>query len=270
MSADDFVFSTLIARHPDPATASRALQLAEAAVLRRAADAISALPQDYECDPGRGDAVERLRRTAAGVEEKASATAPTATPAWLPTADVVAWLTKKSRELRSVGGPVRAAQADAVAALASKVERGAIRPDNLRSLPEEDTTDPLIVDRFDVAMEPAPDEEPVLVIGAVAADGRPVALLLDVEDRVKVAAWLGGHAVEDERRRARLLDEIRTQGGRWPTRRAQRFYRRIGAPVPRCAVRQDLAVLRERGHLRQHGPENRRYYLLATRKDGRS
>ena len=76
MSADDFVFSTLIAHHPDPAMASRALQVAEAsaevAVLRRAADAISALPQDYECAPGRGDAVERLRRTADGIEEKSS------------------------------------------------------------------------------------------------------------------------------------------------------------------------------------------------------
>lgn len=80
MSADDFVFSTLIAHHPDPATASRALELAEAAVLRRAADAISALPQDYECDPGRGDAVERLRRTAAGIEEKSSRSAAIATP----------------------------------------------------------------------------------------------------------------------------------------------------------------------------------------------
>jgi len=80
MTNDDFVFSTLIAEHPDPATASRALQLAEAAVLRRAADAIEALPQDYECDPGRGDAVERLRRTAAGIEEKCSPAGATATP----------------------------------------------------------------------------------------------------------------------------------------------------------------------------------------------
>ncbi|MEV7389566.1 hypothetical protein [Streptomyces sp. NPDC091215] len=70
MSADDLVFSALIASHPDPATASRALAMAEAAVLRRAADAINALPQDYECDPGWGDAAERLRRTAAGIEEK--------------------------------------------------------------------------------------------------------------------------------------------------------------------------------------------------------
>jgi hypothetical protein len=33
-------------------------------VLREAADAINALPQDYECDPGRGDAAEMLRRMA--------------------------------------------------------------------------------------------------------------------------------------------------------------------------------------------------------------
>jgi hypothetical protein len=69
VSADDFVFSTLIANHPDPAAASRALAMAEAAVLRRAADALNALPQDYECDPGWGDAAERLRRTADGIEQ---------------------------------------------------------------------------------------------------------------------------------------------------------------------------------------------------------
>src|SRR5690606_40542960 len=34
-----------------------------------------------------------------------------------------------------MGGEMRAAQADAVAAMASKVERGAVRPDNLRMLP---------------------------------------------------------------------------------------------------------------------------------------
>lgn len=78
--SDDFVFSTLIANHPDPATASRALAMAEAAVLRRAADALNALPQDFECDPGWGDAAERLRRTADGIEEKSSRPAADATP----------------------------------------------------------------------------------------------------------------------------------------------------------------------------------------------
>lgn len=37
-----------------------------AAVLREAADDINALPQDYECDPGRGDAADPLRSMADG------------------------------------------------------------------------------------------------------------------------------------------------------------------------------------------------------------
>lgn len=50
--------------------------------------------------------------------------------------------------------------------------------------------DPLVVSRFDVAMEPAPEDEQLLTIGCIAADGRPVALLLDAETRAKVAGWL--------------------------------------------------------------------------------
>lgn len=49
----------------------------------------------------------------------------------------VAWLVKKAREFRAMGGKMRAAQADAVAAMASKIERGAVRPDNLRMLPAD-------------------------------------------------------------------------------------------------------------------------------------
>lgn len=59
-------------------------------------------------------------------------------------------------------------------------------------------TVPLVVSRFDTAMEPAPEEEQIFVIGAVAEDGRPVALLLDVEDRRKVAGWLGPVGDETE------------------------------------------------------------------------
>lgn len=51
-------------------------------------------------------------------------------------------------------------------------------------------TEPLVVSRFDVAMEPTPEEEPILTIGAIAEDGRPVALRLDEETRRKVAGWL--------------------------------------------------------------------------------
>ena len=52
--------------------------------------------------------------------------------------EVTAWLVKKARVFRSAGGSVRAAQADAVAALASKVDRGAVRANNLRTLPATD------------------------------------------------------------------------------------------------------------------------------------
>jgi hypothetical protein len=49
-------------------------------------------------------------------------------------AEVVAWLTKKAREYRANGETV---QADAASVLASKVARGAVRPDNLRMLPAD-------------------------------------------------------------------------------------------------------------------------------------
>jgi hypothetical protein len=44
--------------------------LDRASTLREAADAINALPQDYECDPGRGDAADLLRRMANEVERE--------------------------------------------------------------------------------------------------------------------------------------------------------------------------------------------------------
>lgn len=49
---------------------------------------------------------------------------------------------------------------------------------------------PLVVSRFDTAMEPAPEEEQVFIVGAIAEDGRPVALCFDREDRRKVGGWL--------------------------------------------------------------------------------
>ncbi|WAZ20197.1 hypothetical protein STRCI_001297 [Streptomyces cinnabarinus] len=65
---------------------------------------------------------------------------------------------------------------------------------------------PLVVSRFDVAMEPAPEEEPVLTVGAVAQDGRPVALCFDPETRAKVASWLAlGEADTAELERLRVF-----------------------------------------------------------------
>ncbi|WP_426568122.1 hypothetical protein [Streptomyces canus] len=54
----------------------------------------------------------------------------------------------------------------------------------------EHLAEPVPVSRYDVAIAPAPEEEPVLTVGAIAEDGRPVALLFDPEARRKVAAWL--------------------------------------------------------------------------------
>lgn len=129
MSTDDFVFSTLIANHPDPATASRALALAvaaaEVAVLRRAADAINALPQDYECDPGRGDAAERLRRTADGIQEKATAPAAPATPG------LASRQARLLAAIRTHGGEWTTSRARSLYALTNPnvVQRGTARKD---------------------------------------------------------------------------------------------------------------------------------------------
>lgn len=98
----------------------------------------------------------------------------------------VAWLAKKAREHRAQG-PQYAKQADVISRLADKANRGAVR-----IFLEAGAAEPLVVSRFDTAMEPASEEEQVLTIGCIADDGRPVALRLDVETRAKVARWLGG------------------------------------------------------------------------------
>lgn len=51
-------------------------------------------------------------------------------------AEVTTWLVKKAREFRALGTRKSQAQANAVAAMASKISRGAVRPDNLRMLPD--------------------------------------------------------------------------------------------------------------------------------------
>ncbi|MEU5976300.1 hypothetical protein [Streptomyces sp. NPDC047315] len=101
-------------------------------------------------------------------------------------AEITAWLGKKAREYRSTTSRQHALQADALDIMASKISRGAVRDNNTATLPSDE---PLIVDRFDTAIEPAPEDDPLLTICAIAAGGRPVALLLDEETRAKVARW---------------------------------------------------------------------------------
>lgn len=87
---------------------------------------------------------------------------------------------------------------------------------------------PLVVSRFDVAMEPAPEEEQVLVIGCIAEDGRPVALLLDPDDRRKVAGWLAPTVTE------------------WGVRLTERGRYVAGKPTEQAA-REDAADMRDDG-----------------------
>ena len=98
-------------------------------------------------------------------------------------AQIITWLGKKGREEGSSNKDSRN-RADVLFRMADKLSRGAVRP------PLSKRPDPLIVTRFDVAMEPAPEEEQVLTVGCIDEQGRPVALLLDMETRSKVARWL--------------------------------------------------------------------------------
>ncbi|MEU4967839.1 hypothetical protein [Streptomyces smyrnaeus] len=71
--------------------------------------------------------------------------------------EVVAWLVKKAREHRAKG-PQYAKQADVIGKLASKVQRGAVRPDNLATLPPGE--------------EPAPEDAPALAAEVEALRGQ--------------------------------------------------------------------------------------------------
>ncbi|MGW2837364.1 hypothetical protein ACWCWD_06585 [Streptomyces sp. NPDC001493] len=70
----------------------------------------------------------------------------------------------------------------------------------LKAAPE-----PLVVSRFDVVMESAPEDEPTLTIGAIAEDGRPVAIVLTPETRAQIAGWL---APDQANERQFLLDRV--------------------------------------------------------------
>ncbi|WP_097964904.1 hypothetical protein [Streptomyces sp. or20] len=98
-------------------------------------------------------------------------------------AQIIEWLLKKAREEGRSNKDSRT-RGDVLARMADKLSRGAVRPPLSRG------SDPLIVNRFDVAMEPAVEEEQVLTVGCIDENGRPVALLLDMEARSKVARWL--------------------------------------------------------------------------------
>ncbi|MCX5201088.1 hypothetical protein OG897_06375 [Streptomyces sp. NBC_00237] len=117
------------------------------------------------------------------------------------------------------------------------------------------TATPLIVSRFDTAMEPAPEENAVLTIGCIAEDGTPVALLLDPEDRAKVGRWLLPEGPRDELddRLGRLADHILGTGGEWTTSRAHRWLlAEVDPGVSRHRARHALQHLAATGYLIEH------------------
>ncbi|MFE0692838.1 hypothetical protein [Streptomyces sp. NPDC058869] len=81
-------------------------------------------------------AYEALRQTVGDVEADKLLTAVENEKHTDVTAEFAAWLVKRAREHR-VKGPQYAKQADVIGMLASKVQRGAVRPNNLLSLPPQ-------------------------------------------------------------------------------------------------------------------------------------
>ena len=72
-----------------------------------------------------------------------------------------------------------------------------------------------------------------------------------------------------EARLTQLLDTISIRPGqRWTAGRLHNLRRESGGPVQRGTARRDLVELARRGHLRQHGPDDGRYYLLNSTKGG--
>ncbi|WP_405769170.1 hypothetical protein OG539_32545 [Actinacidiphila glaucinigra] len=68
-------------------------------------------------------------------------------------AEIVAWLVKKAREVRATPKSKQESPADTLARMASKIQRGAVRPNNLRMLPATPVTEPDLYAAFLAAVE---------------------------------------------------------------------------------------------------------------------
>lgn len=122
-------------------------------------------------------------------------------------AEFAAWLVKKAREYRATGSRQHALQADAIATLASKVARGAVRPDNLLSPltqggPEDEVAELLTGgerlsverDRYRAAWQSARER----------ATAHREGTLRQVATRDQIQRWLKEREAEVERLRAEL------------------------------------------------------------------
>ncbi|TXS55225.1 hypothetical protein [Streptomyces sp. t39] len=79
---------------------------------------------------------------------------------------------------------------DAATRVGRTAEKTAAEKDTRDSVSHTGESTPLVVSRFDVVLQPAPEEGQLLTIGAIAEDGRAVALVLDPETRARLADWL--------------------------------------------------------------------------------
>ena len=198
--------------------------------------------------------------------------------------EVTTWLVKKAREFRAMGGEMRAAQADAVAAMASKVERGAVRPDNLRMLPadffEPGHTYTHVDDGTDwkfrvdtVTTHPEDGERTALGWRHFRGQWEPIAYGEDDYDihlhvgTVDVTEETSGPSALDNdvvARCAHLARAIQQSGGRWKSGTVVRWYEANG--YTGCTVhtaREDLVALASAGVAVQHDEPGVRYYTAA-------
>ncbi len=204
-------------------------------------------------------------------------------------AEVTTWLVKKAREFRAMGGEMRAAQADAVAALASKVERGAVRPNNLRMLPadffepghtyvdtEHGTDWKFRVDT--VTTHPEDGERTALGWRHFRGQWEPYAYGEDDYDihlhvgTVDVTEETSSPAAPDDStvaRRTHLARAIQ-QGGRWKSGTVVRWYEEQGYEgLGVQAARADLHALRDARVVVQHDEKGVRWYSLARQGGAR-
>lgn len=190
-------------------------------------------------------------------------------------AEVTTWLVKKAREYRAAGQTV---QADTASLLSSKVDRGAVRPDNLRMLPADffepghSYTHRNGHDFHCVAVTTHPVTGEQLAMGwHIDSWGHSPATVgvnqwRHEYDGVQEPAAPDNDAVA---RRSHLARAIR-QGGRWKSGTVVRWYEEQGYEgLGPNAARNDLAALRRAGLIVQHDEKGVRWYSLARQGGAR-
>jgi hypothetical protein len=131
---------------------------------------------------------------------------------------------------------------------------------------------PLVVRRVDAVLEPAlRDGETETVIGCIAEDGQPVALVLDEATRSKVGDWLRLSGYDPRAERLEILRQaVADYLGDWTPRRARRLYHTHGIDVGTNVARRDLQCLKRQGLLVTCDIDpNHRVYRFNSWKDTR-